>query len=336
MGEGVAADVGLGAVGRAVEQLVDEVRGLGEVRELLVGQHAAAHLQLQVGDDRDEVGVAGALPHPVHRALDLARADLDGGQRVGHAALGVVVAVDGHADAVADGRDHGRRSPRRPAAAATSRWCRRGRPSRRPRRPPRAGSPARSPRRRGSRRRSARRRRRRACPPRRRKATDSAIMARFSARSTRTTFSRCRPHVLPTIVHTGAKHAGEHAQALVLGGRHAAPARHAEGGDVGVLEALLGEQLEELELLGVRRREAGLDEVDARARRACARRAPSRPPTASGRGPACHRAAWRRRAGCRARLGDSVSAPRGILPRGLKRGSASGRPGSGTGSSHSR
>ena len=30
-----------------------------------------------------------------------------------------------------------------------------------------------------------------------------------------------------------------------------------------MLEALLGQQLEELELLGVRRREAGLDEVDA-------------------------------------------------------------------------
>ncbi len=30
-------------------------------------------------------------------------------------------------------------------------------------------------------------------------------MLRFSAASTRTTFSRCRAHVLPTIVHTGAK-----------------------------------------------------------------------------------------------------------------------------------
>ena len=38
VGEGVAPDVGLGAVGRAVEQLVDEVRGLGEARELLVGR----------------------------------------------------------------------------------------------------------------------------------------------------------------------------------------------------------------------------------------------------------------------------------------------------------
>ena len=98
---------------------------------------------------------------------------------------------------------------------------------------------------------------------RRRKATDSAIMARFSARSTRTTFSRCRrPRLADDRAHR-REAVGEHAQAVVLGGRHAAPARHAEGGDVGVLEALLGQQLEELELLGVRRREAGLDEVDA-------------------------------------------------------------------------
>ena len=37
--EGVLADVGLRRVGRAVEQLVDEVRGLGEPRELLGLEH---------------------------------------------------------------------------------------------------------------------------------------------------------------------------------------------------------------------------------------------------------------------------------------------------------
>src|SRR2546421_79811 len=42
-----------------------------------------------------------------------------------------------------------------------------------------------------------------------------------------------------------------------------APARHAEGGDLGMREALGGEQREELGVLGVGRREAGLDEVHA-------------------------------------------------------------------------
>ena len=188
----------------------------------------------------------------------------DGGQRVGHAALGVVVAVDGHAR---PGRPRPRRpprSPRRPAAAATSRWCRTGRPSRRPRRPPHAGSPARSRGRRGSRRRSARRRRRRAC-----RALDqegdglARSCARFSSRSTRTTFSRCRPHVLPTIVHTGAKQSASTRRPSSSSA--GTPRRRVmpKAATSACSKRSCGEQLEELELLGVRGREAGLDEVDA-------------------------------------------------------------------------
>ena len=53
------------------------------------------------------------------------RARLDGGQRVGHAALGVVVAVDADARRRRRAaRDHGGRRRRRSARAATSRWCR--------------------------------------------------------------------------------------------------------------------------------------------------------------------------------------------------------------------
>ena len=55
---------------------------------------------------------------------------------------------------------------------------------------------------------------------------------------------------------------GEHAQRRVLGRPAPAAARHPERGDLRVLEALAGEQVEELELLGVRGREAGLDQVD--------------------------------------------------------------------------
>ena len=74
--EGVLADVRLRGVGRAVEQLVDEVRRLGQPREALGREHLAAHLQLQVGDDRDQVGVAGALADAVDRALHLRRAGI--------------------------------------------------------------------------------------------------------------------------------------------------------------------------------------------------------------------------------------------------------------------
>jgi hypothetical protein len=97
--EGVLADVRLAGVGLAVEQLVGEVRGLRQQAQLLVGDHAVAQLQLQIGDDRDEVRVAGALADAVHRALHLGRAGLDGHERVGDRAAAVVVAVDADRDA---------------------------------------------------------------------------------------------------------------------------------------------------------------------------------------------------------------------------------------------
>ena len=68
-----------------------------------------------------------------------------------------------------------------------------------------------------SRRRSARRRRRPACPAPTRNATDSAIIRRFSSRSTLTTFSRCRPQVLPTSVQTGAKQSASTRSAGIVG-----------------------------------------------------------------------------------------------------------------------
>ena len=57
-----------------------------------------AHLQLEVGDDRDEVRVAGALADAVDRALHLRRAGLDRDERVGDGAAAVVVPVDAERD----------------------------------------------------------------------------------------------------------------------------------------------------------------------------------------------------------------------------------------------
>ena len=76
----------------------------------------------------------------------------------------------------------------------------------------------------------------------------------------------------------GSEAAGQHGQALVLLGGHAAAAGHPEGDDLGDLQALVGEQLEELLLLRVRDREAGLDHVHAEGVERVHDPAPSRPP----------------------------------------------------------
>jgi hypothetical protein len=57
------------------------------------GGPAAAALELQVGEDREQVRVAAALPEPVGRALHVGGADLDAEQRVRDRAAAVVVEV---------------------------------------------------------------------------------------------------------------------------------------------------------------------------------------------------------------------------------------------------
>ena len=98
VGEGVAADVGLVGVRSQVAELVDEVGGLGQARELRGRDHFEAHLQLQCRQDRDEVGVAAALAVAVDRALYKTGALAYRRQRVGDAALGVVVDMDADLD----------------------------------------------------------------------------------------------------------------------------------------------------------------------------------------------------------------------------------------------
>ena len=126
VGEGVAADVGAVGVRRHVAELVEVVRGRGEAGQLLLADDLEAHLQLQRGQDRGEVGVAAALAVAVDAALDEARPGLDGGQRVGDGALGVVVGVDADLDRVAKRGDHGGGRLGRRSRAGCRRWCRRG------------------------------------------------------------------------------------------------------------------------------------------------------------------------------------------------------------------
>src|SRR5699024_9652654 len=54
---------------------------------------SATHLQLEIGEHRDQVGVAGALAIPVDAALHVAGASPHRGHGVGDGAAGVVVGV---------------------------------------------------------------------------------------------------------------------------------------------------------------------------------------------------------------------------------------------------
>ena len=81
---------------------------------------------------------------------------------------------------------------------------------------------------------------------------------------------------MPTRVTTGAKHSASIRQGFVLVGLDPAPPGHAEGADLGPLELLVGEQVEELGLLRVRRRETGLDVVHAQPVEGVDHPAPSR------------------------------------------------------------
>ena len=214
--EGVLADVGLRGIGRAVEQLVDEVRRLGQARQALGGQQ----LGMPIFSCRSAMIVI-RLALPVRSPMPL----IVPCTCVAPASTAVSVLAtaqpesswvwmpSAHARQRFGDHREGRADLRRQRAAVGVAQHER---ARRPPRRRRAGSPARSRGRARSRRRSARRRAARACPRRRRKATESAIIARFSSRETRTTFSTCSTEALPTSVHTGAKQLGQDAQALVL------------------------------------------------------------------------------------------------------------------------
>jgi hypothetical protein len=265
VGEGVAPDVGLAGVRRAVEQLVDDVRGRRERGQLLVGHDAVAELELQARDDRHEVRVAGALADAVHGRLHLPRARLDGGEGVGHAALGVVVAVDADPHSGVGGddrRDHlgggGTDLRGQGRAVGVAEHHRLG-----------AGAGGR-----------AQAGQRVAAvvaeaveevlgvvdhalalgdEERDRLGDHRQVLVARDAHD----LLEVQPPRLADDRADGREGLGQRAQRRVLLGRHVAPARHPEGGDLGVGEALAGQQLEELEVLGVRAREAGLDEVDA-------------------------------------------------------------------------
>ena len=89
-------------VDRPVQGLGHVVADRGQPLDPPLGQTLVSHLQLQVRDDRRQVGVAGALPQPVERALHVTGTGFDRSDRVGDRTAGVVVAVDPDDRVVAD------------------------------------------------------------------------------------------------------------------------------------------------------------------------------------------------------------------------------------------
>ena len=262
--ERVAPDVGLIGVGGRVGQLVDEVRRLGQQSQPVGRDALVAELELKRGQDRHQVGVAAALAVAVDRSLHHPCAGIDRGQRVGDAALEVVVGVDADLGALAELGEHRRRGDRdlRRQARTVGVAERHALGSRRDGRA------------------QALHRVARVVAPgveevlgvvdhplaRRAGVVDRVDDHRqvLVRRDPRDLLEVKRPG-LADERHARGVAADEVAERGVLLSGDPAPACHSEGADHRVVELDVGEQAEELGLLGVRAREAGLDVADAEA-----------------------------------------------------------------------
>src|SRR5215210_4185342 len=96
VGEGAAPHIGTVRVRRQVHELRDVVGDLGEPPQPLLIHDLQAHLELQVGDGRDEVTVAAPLPDTVDGPLYVRRPGFYSHQGIRHPAPRVVVGVDAY------------------------------------------------------------------------------------------------------------------------------------------------------------------------------------------------------------------------------------------------
>ena len=72
VGKGINADKGLMSPRQAIGHFINETGECSELLQLLRRDAAVdSHLQLQVGDDRDEIGIATALANTVDGALNM-------------------------------------------------------------------------------------------------------------------------------------------------------------------------------------------------------------------------------------------------------------------------
>src|SRR5581483_10219247 len=120
--ERAVAHVRLMLVGAQIRQLVEEMRRVAQLLELLVLDAVLAHLELEIGNDRAEIQVAATLADAVDRPLHLARAHLDRRERIGDRELAVVVAVDAERrrDHSRERRDSRANLARQPAAVGVA------------------------------------------------------------------------------------------------------------------------------------------------------------------------------------------------------------------------
>ncbi len=78
-----------------VGDFVDVARQLGEMLGAAAAEHlVAALLECEVGDHRHQVGIAAAFAEAVDRALHVDGPGVDGGERIGHGQIAIVVGVD--------------------------------------------------------------------------------------------------------------------------------------------------------------------------------------------------------------------------------------------------
>ena len=95
-----------------------------------------------------------------------------------------------------------------------------------------------------------------------RKATESAIIRRFSSSETLRTSRAWKSQLLPTTVTAGVRGVDQGAHPGVVLGRDPLAPGHPEGGDPGVLEVEVADLAEVGGVLGVGERVAPLDVVD--------------------------------------------------------------------------
>ncbi|MMZ60517.1 hypothetical protein D1872_226160 [compost metagenome] len=77
-----------------IGDFADVTRRIGQLLQLVLLQNLVAQLELEVGNDGAQIGVAAALAVTVHRSLDLFRAGPYRAKRIGHRQLAIVMGVN--------------------------------------------------------------------------------------------------------------------------------------------------------------------------------------------------------------------------------------------------
>src|SRR5487761_2300855 len=91
--KGAVADVRRMVVVLQVDDFRDKMSERSQFAQLFSADNLAVHLELQIGDDGGQVGIADAFTVTVDGALHLSASAAHGRQRIGYAATAVVVAV---------------------------------------------------------------------------------------------------------------------------------------------------------------------------------------------------------------------------------------------------